>query len=195
AYEDTAEFALPILRRYGFGAAVFVVTERIGGTNTWDESQGCGTLQLMTAEKIRSWAGQGIEFGAHGRTHADLTKLSAEERASEIAGSKSDLSALLGAPVVSFAYPYGECDDSVRDLVRAEFDLAFGTEEGINYLAGDPHLLRRMNVSPDDSLLAFALNVRGGGLRKIRDWRIRLGLRTRLKRALGRLYLKLSPRE
>jgi peptidoglycan/xylan/chitin deacetylase (PgdA/CDA1 family)/glycosyltransferase involved in cell wall biosynthesis len=195
AYEDTAEFALPILRRYGFGAAVFVVTARIGETNAWDESQGCGTLQLMTAEKIRSWAGQGIEFGAHGRTHADLTKLSAEERASEIAGSKSDLSALLGAPVVSFAYPYGECDDSVRDLVRAEFDLAFGTEEGINYLAGDPHLLRRMNVSPDDSLLAFALNVRGGGLRKIRDWRIRLGLRTRLKRALGRLYLKLSPRE
>ena len=32
----------------------------------------------MTAEQIRYWATQGIEFGAHSRTHADLTSLSAK---------------------------------------------------------------------------------------------------------------------
>ena len=59
AYADTAEYALPILKKYGFGAAVFVVTERLGGTNTWDEAEGCGTLHLMTAEQIRYWADAG----------------------------------------------------------------------------------------------------------------------------------------
>ena len=39
AYADVAEYALPILRKYGFSGAVFVVTERLGGTNTWDEAR------------------------------------------------------------------------------------------------------------------------------------------------------------
>ncbi len=122
AYDDTAQYALPILRRYGFGAAIFVVTERLGGTNTWDEAEGCGTLKLMTAEQIQSWAERGIEFGAHSRTHPDLTKLSAIECRDEVAGSKRELSALLGSPVVSFAYPYGELNAAVCDVVRGKFD-------------------------------------------------------------------------
>jgi len=184
AYADTADYALPILRKYGFSAAVFVVTERLAGTNTWDEVQGCGALQLMTAEQIRYWARQGIEFGAHSRTHPHLTKLSASELAAEVIGSKDDLTALLGYPPVAFAYPYGEYNDAVCDLVRGQFDMAFSVEEGLNYLSGDPHLLRRAYVGPGDSLIEFALSARRGGIRRLRDWRIKLALRTRLKRGL-----------
>ncbi|HTB98134.1 MAG TPA: glycosyltransferase [Terracidiphilus sp.] len=186
AYEDIAEYALPILRRYGFSAAVFVVTGEIAGTNAWDEAQGSGTLRLMNAETIRSWAAQGIEFGAHSRTHADLTKLSASQCRDEIAGSKSDLAAILGSPVLSFAYPYGEYNEAVCNIVRDEFELAFSTIEGLNDLQTDPHLIRRAAIGPDDSLLGFAMNVRFGGQRAIKDLRIKLGVRTRLKRALKR---------
>jgi len=185
AYADIVEYALPILRKYGFSGVVFVVTERLGGTNTWDEAQGCGTLQLMTAEQIRYWASQGIEFGAHSRTHAHLSKLSAAELSAEVVGSKNDLSALLGYPIVSFAYPYGDYNDAVRDLVQGEFDLAFSIEEGLNYLSGDLHLLKRSYVGPSDSLLECVLTVRRGGIRGIRDWRMKLRLRTRLRRLLG----------
>jgi peptidoglycan/xylan/chitin deacetylase (PgdA/CDA1 family)/glycosyltransferase involved in cell wall biosynthesis len=184
AYTDTAQYALPILRKYGFGAAVFVVTARLGGTNTWDEAQGCGRLDLMSAEQIRHWATQGIEFGAHSRTHPDLTKLSAAERESEIAGSKQDLAELLGGPVVSFAYPYGEQTEPVRNLVREKFDLAFGTEEGMNHLRSDRYLMKRAFIGPDDSLTEFGLSVRLGGLQRWRDLRARFGVRSRLKKAL-----------
>ncbi len=188
AYEDTAEFALPILRRYGFGGAVFVVTGQLGGTNTWDEAEGCGTLQLMTAEQIQYWAGKGIEFGAHTRTHPHLPELSAAESAAEVVGSKNDLSALLGSPVVSFAYPYGEYNQAIHDLVQQEFDLAFSAEEGLNYLHGDPHLLRRTYVGPEDSLMEFALSVRWGSLKRIREWRARFKVRSRLRRAMKFLF-------
>lgn len=184
AYADTADYALPILRKYGFSAAVFVVTERLAGTNTWDEAEGRGRLQLMTAEQIRYWARQGIEFGAHSRTHPHLTKLSVSDLAAEVAGSKNDLTALLGYPPVAFAYPYGEYNDAVRDLVQGEFDMAFSVEEGLNYLSGDPHLVRRAYIGPGDSLIEFALSARRGGIRRLRDWRIKLALRTRLKRSL-----------
>ncbi|HEY1803097.1 MAG TPA: glycosyltransferase [Terracidiphilus sp.] len=195
AYSDTAEYALPILRRYGFSAGVFVVTKRIGGTNTWDEAQGSGTLQLMTAEQIRFWAGQGIEFGAHGRTHADLTTLSQAECLEEIAGSKNDLADLLGSPVISFSYPYGNYNDTICELVRNNFDLAFGSEEGLNYLKGDPYLLRRVCIGPDDSLIKFGLSIRYGGLKRFRDLRVKLGVRTRLKSAFRRHALGLLNRE
>ena len=185
AYADLADYGLPILRKYGFTGAVFVVTDRLGGTNTWDEAIGRGTLHLMTAEQIRYWAGQGIEFGAHSRTHAHLTELSPAGLSDEVAGSKYDLSALLGYPIVSFAYPYGEYNDAVRDLVRGEFDLAFSVEEGLNDLTGDPHLLRRAYIGADFSLIEFVLSVRRGGTKRIRDWRQKLALRARLKRALG----------
>lgn len=184
AYDDTAQYALPILRRYGFGAVVFVVTGQLGGTNTWDEADGRGTLQLMTAEQIKYWAAQGIEFGAHSRTHPDLTRQSAEECAAEVAGSKSDLSALLGSPIASFAYPYGACNEAVCDVVRREFDLAFSVEEGMNSLRTDPHLLRRTYIGPGDSLMEFALIVRWGGLNNLRNRYRRFGIRTWLRRAM-----------
>jgi GT2 family glycosyltransferase/peptidoglycan/xylan/chitin deacetylase (PgdA/CDA1 family) len=184
AYADTADYALPILKKYGFNAAVFVVTEQLAGTNTWDEVQGSGTLQLMTAEQVRSWARQEIEFGAHSRTHTHLTKLSASDLVAEVVGSKDDLTALLGYPPVAFAYPYGEYNEAVCDLVRGQFEMAFSVEEGINHLSGDPHLLRRAYVGPGDSHIEFALSARRGGIKKLRDWRIKLALRTRLKRGL-----------
>jgi peptidoglycan/xylan/chitin deacetylase (PgdA/CDA1 family) len=188
AYADTAQYALPILERYGFGAAVYVVTGRLGATNTWDEAQGCGELRLMSASEIRDWAGKGIEFGAHSRTHADLTRLSASELEAEVVGSKNDLEALLGAPVVSFAYPFGEHNEALRALVRSNFGLGLGTGEGLNYLRGDTTLLRRAFIGPEDSLTEFGLAVRFGGLQKFREWRARVGVRSRLKRALRSIY-------
>jgi peptidoglycan/xylan/chitin deacetylase (PgdA/CDA1 family)/glycosyltransferase involved in cell wall biosynthesis len=190
AYTDIAKYALPILRKYGFSATVFVVTGRLGGTNTWDETEGSSTLRLMTAEEIVYWAGQGIEFGAHSRTHAHLTELPTAELTAEVAGSKRDLGALLGSPVISFAYPYGEYNETVREMARNEFDLVFGVEEGLNFLADDPHGIKRAYIGHRDSMFEFALSVRRGGIKSIRDWRIRLGIRSRLKRALRPLTSK-----
>ncbi len=66
AYADIAEYALPILRRHGFGAVVYVVTGQLGESNNWDDTPYCRNLRLMTAEQIQYWAGQGIEFGSRG---------------------------------------------------------------------------------------------------------------------------------
>ena len=36
-YADFARHALPVLRRYGFGATMFVIAGRLGGDNAWDQ--------------------------------------------------------------------------------------------------------------------------------------------------------------
>jgi len=189
-YADLVEHALPILRRYGFGAAVYVVTGQLGGTNAWDEARGSGTLRLMTTEQIRYWATQGIEFGAHSRTHADLTALSAKDLEEEVVGSGKDLALLLGARVVSFAYPYGFHNQAVDDCVRRAFDLAFiadDNNEGMNHLLTDPHLLLRTMVQTNDSLLALECRARWGH-NPFLNLRARIGLRSRLKRAVRSVF-------
>jgi peptidoglycan/xylan/chitin deacetylase (PgdA/CDA1 family) len=169
AYADIAEFALPVLRHFGFAGCVFVVTGFLGKTNAWDEAEGCGALPLMSAEQILTWAKEDIEFGAHSRSHADLTAISGDRLQDEVMGSKDDLELLLKSPVTSFAYPYGACDDAAHALVQAHFGLGFGTEEGVIYGASDPHLLKRIYVGPNDFLFEFVLNMRWGGREPIRD--------------------------
>lgn len=196
-YEDLVEYALPVLRRYGFGAAVYVVTKQLGGTNAWDEARGWGTLRLMTADQIKFWAGQGIEFGAHSRNHADLTSLTEDELAEEVVGSSKDLELLIGTRPVSFAYPYGLRNQKVDDCARGAFDLAFiadDADEGLNYLQTDPHLLLRTMVQSKDSLLALECRTRWGRY-PLLDWwarmRVRIALRTRLRRGTGALAARI----
>ncbi len=182
-YADLAEYALPVLRRYGFGAEVFIVTGQVGGTNAWDEARSSGTHHLLTREQIRYWATQGIEFGAHSRTHADLTTLSAKELAEEVMGSRDDLAALLGSRVASFAHPYGFYSQAVHDCVRGAFDLTFLADEktpGINHLMTDPHLLQRTMVQTGDTLVDLECRLRWG-YSPVQEMRVRL--RSRLKHA------------
>jgi glycosyltransferase involved in cell wall biosynthesis/peptidoglycan/xylan/chitin deacetylase (PgdA/CDA1 family) len=183
AYAELAEYALPVLRRYGFGAVVFVVTGQVGGTNTWDESKGSATIHLMNASQIREWTAQGIEFGAHSRTHPDLTTLSCSQMEDEIWGSKNDLATMVGRPVTSFAYPYGRFNEMVCECVRNVYDCAFSCDEGLNTLSSDLCRLRRIPVQPNDSLLDLTCRVRLGWspLNRLRS---RLRIRSRFNRAL-----------
>ncbi len=180
AYADIAEYALPVLERHGFGGAVFVITGRVGGTIAWGQAK--GSFRLMTADQIRYWANREIEFGAHSRSHPDLTTLDPPDLAEEVVGSKNDLEGILQSPVVSFAYPYGHYNPAVCECVRRVYDLAFSVDEGLNDLRTDPHLLRRTLVSPGDSMVDLASRVRRG-FSRLQRIRGRIRLRARLKGA------------
>jgi peptidoglycan/xylan/chitin deacetylase (PgdA/CDA1 family)/GT2 family glycosyltransferase len=155
AYADLARCALPVLKRYGFTGLVFVITGRMGQTVKWEEAAEFPSLALMTAEEIRSWAQQGIEFGAHSRNHPHLTNVSAQILQDEIAGSGKDLEELLQTPITSFAYPYGSIDKGAYEVSGKVYDLAFTTDEGVNTLGTDPHLLLRAMLLPADSRLTL----------------------------------------
>ena len=179
AYANIAEHALPLLQRLGFAAAVYVVTARIGASSSWDEAKGLKTLKLMDAEQIQHWAGEGIEFGAHGRTHVNLTTLSEAQLAEEVEGSAHDLSVLLGVRTASFAYPYGAHDSSVRKCAGRVVDMALTVEAGLNDLRTEPMKLHRTAIQSGDNMLTFAYRIRFG---KLPAEFLRHGLRALIKR-------------
>lgn len=187
AYDEIAQHALPILREHGFGAVVFAVTGQLGGTNAWDEAQGFAALRLMSAEQMREWVGHGIEFGAHTRTHADLRGLDPRRLDDEIRGSRRDLEQRLGAPVLSFAYPFGNYDDAARAAALSSFELVFSCDEGLNDLGTAPDLILRTMIQPVDTLVDLELRLRLGWspLQSVREI-VRLKSRVRyLRRRLA----------
>ncbi len=162
-YADNHSLAFPTLRRYGYPATIFVVTERMGGKGNWDRDSELSGRPLMGWEEVREMSAAGIEFGAHTRTHPRLTSLSPAEAKAEIEGSKLDLASELGMLVRHFAYPYGECDDEVAGLAEgASFNGTCGVRSGLNRPGADIHRLNRTEVFGTDTPLIFAAKLRSG---------------------------------
>jgi peptidoglycan/xylan/chitin deacetylase (PgdA/CDA1 family) len=184
AYEDLVFHALPLLRKYGFGATVFVITDKIGGV--WEGRR------AMSAAQIREWSGKGIEFGAHTRTHPDLRTVSGALLRDEIVGSRDDLARILGCAPAAFAYPYGEFTNEAVACARSAFRVAFSTKGGLNTSATTPHLLHRCVVFQNSSVAM----IRWGaltGFNPVYEIRKALGVRRRLQ-ALRRITASLSKR-
>jgi peptidoglycan/xylan/chitin deacetylase (PgdA/CDA1 family) len=121
-YLSVLEVAIPELRRRGFTASVFIISDRLGGTNEWD---GGPAWPLLSGHQVTELAAAGMEIGSHGATHTRLADLPARQLEAETSGSRARLGELVGAPLRGFAYPYGSMDAPARQAVRdAGYDYA-----------------------------------------------------------------------
>lgn len=117
-YLNNLTHALPVLKRHGFSATCYVVSQRVGQTNEWDLDKGIAQTPLMDARQLRQWVDGGQEIGAHTRTHVDLTQVAADTARDEIFRCKAELEKMTGQSVKQFCYPYGNLSDIHAELVR-----------------------------------------------------------------------------
>lgn len=158
-YESITQYALPVVKYYGFSATVFVVTSLIGHTNEWDRPK-WRSLSLMDAEQVRSWSADGIEIGSHSSQHQDLTKMTTSELKREMSFSHDQLADIIGKRVVSFAYPYGRHNRTVRRMASQIFPLAFSVQKGVITPRTDPMRCCRTEVMPSFSPQRMGLYLR-----------------------------------
>jgi peptidoglycan/xylan/chitin deacetylase (PgdA/CDA1 family) len=159
-YENNLTCALPILTSLGFTATVFVVSRQVGGTNEWDRAHGVRPTRIMDLDQLRAWEAAGMEIGAHTRTHPVLTDCDCATAQAEICGSKADLEAALGHPIVSFSYPHGLFSRAHVEAVRAAgFEFAVTTRMAKARDDDDFLKLPRLSVLADDSTFRFHLRV------------------------------------
>jgi len=125
-FADFATAAYPVLRRHGYSAIAFVPTGKLGQREDW-RGANAARRALMDWSTVAELARSGIEFGGHGVSHADLTRLPAERRREEIAGSARDLTERLGEPPRCFAAPYGRANREAIADIAASYKAAFGT--------------------------------------------------------------------
>lgn len=163
-YRDNREIAQPILRRHRFPATLFLISRRLGGENDWDREGALSGRPLLSLGEVRQMRAEGVEVGAHTRTHCALPDVVDEAVREEVAGSREDLEAGLQAPVDTFAYPYGRLDDrAVEAVAEAGFAGACTTEERLARLDDDPLLIPRIEVRSTESLPRLLLKLWLGG--------------------------------
>ena len=138
------ESALPRMNEVGCRAINFLVADRIGQASEWESAEGGEARPLMDESQIRDWLAAGNWIGAHTCTHPRLSRISRSQAKEEIVASKKKLENRFAVPVEHFAYPFGDYDDKVVDLVReAGFKTASTMDRGVNDSTSDPLRLKR----------------------------------------------------
>lgn len=114
----------------------------------------------LSWDEVRQMHADGIDFGAHTKTHPILSSLGSHSHLSEeILGSKRRIEDELGRTVLHFSYPNGTWPDlnsTVMDIVKSGgFETAVTAQGGVNFKKVDPFLLRRNTVESQSAEALF----------------------------------------
>lgn len=164
-YQGFYDNAYPILKRYGYPAAMFVHTGYVGNKEgqhpkmTWD------TLRELVKDPL-------ITIGAHTVMHPeDITLLSEEEQRKEVTDCKGVLEKELGIKCDFFAYPAGKNNSITQRLAwEAGYKMAFTIENGLaeespSIIAINRYIHTRLETAWSDREDAM----RGGAMGIVRD--------------------------
>lgn len=143
AEQYTVAFA--VLKKYRLSGTFFVYTRPLDHA------------QFMTWSQLQEMSAAGMDIQPHTLTHPHLRALAPDEAMKEIADSKSILETRLGKPMIAFAYPFGEYNAAVIDMLkRAGFEAAVTLDPGYRQRADELFTLHRIRVSYNDTLDDFA---------------------------------------
>lgn len=155
-YRDFAETAWPILKRNGFAAHVFVVTDKVGGSADWDGAFG-PPAPLMTWAQIAALVAEGATFGSHLASHRSADTLGSDALLREAARSRAALEQALGTAVTTVCPPYGVTDERVEEICSvAGYRRLFTIEEEMAPVSGARLAVPRLHVLGGEDIHAFA---------------------------------------
>jgi peptidoglycan/xylan/chitin deacetylase (PgdA/CDA1 family) len=162
--------AWPLLREHGFPATLFVVSGQVGKHNDWQGKRDARVphLKLLDWEALGSLSAEGLELGAHSRTHPHLTKIPDSQLDDEIEGCAEDFQRHAGERPNSYCYPYGSLDERAVSRVARHYRSACTTELAALGERDSQHRLPRLD----------AYYLRGEG--RLEAWG-GLGFQTRIK--------------
>lgn len=128
----------------------------------------CDRIHL-TLEEARELAALGVELGGHTVTHEVLSTLGTEGQDAEIAGGRRALrEALPGAPLSTFAYPFGRRWDfdagAEAHVVNAGYRVAVTTHAGVVTRGATVTRLPRLMVDETTSIADAVVQAAGGFL-------------------------------
>ena len=143
-YKSIYTEAWPRLKKAGFPFTVFISTDFIGKSRP----------NRLTWSEIKEMKNSGVDFGAHTASHAHMTQKTNAFNKGEITRSDQKMLEELGKKSEVFAYPFGEANSRIFDLVRQSgYKYAFGQHSGVVNAFSNNYFLPR-----------FALNERYGDL-------------------------------
>ena len=152
-YESHHRLVLPLLKKHGFPATVFLYTDFVGGSDALSWSQ----MQEMVASGL-------VDIQAHSKTHTNLIERAPEENdaryrqrvEAEVRLPREQIERRLAKPVLSYAYPFGDANETVLELLtRNRYQLAVTVQPGGNPFYAQPLMLHRVMIFGGSTLEDF----------------------------------------
>lgn len=188
-FRGVRDHALPALERLGWPCAVFVVTDLLGGVDSWNSEAGIHA-SLLTSNELIEMRSRGCEIHSHTCTHRSLPQLDDDELSAELTGSREALMKLLGAGAYCLAYPFGRLDDRVRAAaVAAGYRAALSVQPGFNRQEVDRFQIRRIDVVGHDTDTALLRKIQLG----TNDGSLKHWATYQFRQAIARLQSRPSP--
>jgi peptidoglycan/xylan/chitin deacetylase (PgdA/CDA1 family) len=155
-YRDNLENALPVLRRNGYPAVLFVPIGFLDDGRPLPHEEPLRLLGIrndtLRWDELAELEAGGVRIESHGIGHRPLSELDPGEALREIALSKLRLEDRLGREVEAFAFVKGSQADYRPEhaslVQQAGYKLAFTSVSGANGPGSSRFRLRRYNIEP-----------------------------------------------
>lgn len=133
------DYAFPVLKKFNFTATFFIFTSAPGHKYflTWDE--------------IKELDAAGMTIGSHTLNHPYLDKITdPKELEKQIIYGKTSLEKHMGKIVDFFAYPFGEYNDQIIEVVKKSgFKMARSIHIGRYHTIADLYTLKGILINSD----------------------------------------------
>jgi len=173
-YASVYQQALPVLQEFGFRAVIFIITDYIGKTNTWDANLLSIKFFHLDGSQVKALAEAGMEIGSHGVSHRALTYLPPEQLENELRCSREKLATLVSKEIITFAYPFGIQNPAVQKAVQQTgYSFACVNIRGAGRKA-NRYCLPRIPVYRTDSRYSFKQKCHPGFGRQFEITKLRL---------------------
>lgn len=152
SFYDTA---WPVIKRYNYPVAVFIIAERIGSPGY----MGAGQLRELVESGL-------VTIGSHTMRHRYLPELGLAEIEDEVARSKTKIEETISRCVNFLAYPWGGFNEEVKEIVKkAGYLAAFTTNQGLKRRGGqkDYYAIKRMTITGSETVYSFIVKISGLG--------------------------------
>jgi peptidoglycan/xylan/chitin deacetylase (PgdA/CDA1 family) len=147
--------AFPILDEFGFASAIYPVSGYLGKQATWGNLKN-PDLKILSKSMLKELCDLGVEIGAHTVDHVKLTKTARNNAIEQVKQSKDILEEITGKPINSFAYPHGDFNSEVIDIViESGFSNALTCVNNSAEFAKSPFEIPRKYITYSDNLEQF----------------------------------------
>ena len=156
-WRSTYDIAFPILKKYGYPATLFVYTDLIVGSE-----------KTLSWDLIQEMANNGMDIQCHTKSHRNLTTTDQKESykdyfeaiEKELSVCKTMVKKKLSRDVKYLAYPYGDTNPLVNELLKKQgYRGAFTVKRGGNPFFIHNYRVNRSMIYGDFDLNQFQKNL------------------------------------
>lgn len=143
-YADARTDALPILERYRAHATFYVIAHTIG------------TPRHLSWNDIRTLLRAGMEIGAHGTDHWDLSQMTAQQQRYQVTHVLDTVQRYVGVRPKTYAYPSGGYNATTLAVMKAAgIEAAFTMKYGGVRSLASPYELPRVRINRTTAQTTF----------------------------------------